>query len=163
MAKVIGTDIDMLDSIEQLNLAGYPQPSSNGRSAIVDALNRVLEADNADSFDDTYNQFLHAIGNNHAGTYYPVALAVIPVLGDILQIGSAHAQSWVLNVLIDLCGPFVPEFEHRYFRDEPLQRLLIRSVAKLLPVIQPLTASDCTVAEDARELVGLINRRLAEL
>jgi len=152
----------MLDSIGQLNLAGYPQPSSNGRSAIIEALNRVIAECEEDSSNTAYNQFLFAVGNNHAGTYYPVVLAVIPVLGDMLRDGSLYARSWVLNVLIDLCGPFVPEFNHRHFRGEPLQKLLIQSVAELLPIIQSLAVSDGMVAQDAKELIDLINVRLSE-
>lgn len=150
----------MFGTIERLNLAGYPQPASNGQSTIVDALNFLIAAHDQDSSWSAYTQLLFAVGNNHAGTYCPVVLAVIPVLGDILRNDNPWPRHSVLNALIDLCGSFEPEFAYGHFRGEPLQALLIQSVAKLLPIVKQIAVSECIVAHDAMELLDLINRRL---
>ena len=48
---------------------------------------------------------LSAVGNNHAGTYYPIVLEVVLFLREILESGSDWARTAVLNVLIDQVRP----------------------------------------------------------
>ena len=153
----------MLNKVEQLNLGGYPQPERNGSSSVADALNRVITAYDQDSSWSAYSELLFAVGNNHAGTYCPVVLAIIPVLEDILRDDNPWPRHSVLNVLIDLCGSFQPDGVHSYFRGEPLRTLLIQSVAMLLPTIQQLSVSECMVAQDAMALCQLLDRRISEL
>jgi len=51
---------------------------------------------------------LYAVGNHHAGTYYPAVVTVVPFLGAILRSGGPIARLRTLDVLIDLLGSFWP-------------------------------------------------------
>jgi hypothetical protein len=48
-------------------------------------------------------------GNDHAGTYYPVVLSVVPFLAEILREGEETARLITLDVLLDLLASFHPE------------------------------------------------------
>lgn len=71
---------------------------------------RALAACTSESEAETaYNRVLYALGNNHAGSYYSVALGALPFLGEMLVGGSESARVATLDILIDLVGSFAPE------------------------------------------------------
>ncbi len=84
------------------------QPPGNRQGEVVAAL-RGLAAASPDTGWDASSRVLFAVGNNHAGSYYPVVLKVVPFLGLILRSGGSTARLRTLDVLIDLIGPFEPE------------------------------------------------------
>ncbi len=94
---------------------------------------------------------LYAVGNNHAGTYFPVVLAVVPFLGEILREGGATARLWALDVLIDLIGSFEPEpgFEiaATSAEDRPLRELLKKRIRGLAGDVERRTVAAESPAE----------------
>lgn len=85
---------------------------------------------------------LFALGNDHAGTYYPVVLAALPFLGAILREGGLAARLRTLDVLLDLRGSFEPE---------PFFELLPDGTRSLKALLQ----------ERMRTLADLVERRQA--
>jgi hypothetical protein len=98
----------MLDGLETVRWDLEAQPPWNEKDSVANAL-RALSVASSDGSDEAYSRMLYALGNNHAGTYYPVALAAVPFLGAILREGGPTARLRALDVLIDLVGSFEPE------------------------------------------------------
>jgi hypothetical protein len=98
----------MLNGVENVRWDLETQPSSNTKDDVADAL-RALSLASPETGQKAYSRMLYALGNNHAGTYYPVVLAAMPFLGAILRDGGLTARLRTLDVLIDLVGSFEPE------------------------------------------------------
>lgn len=98
----------MLSDLEQIRWDDFAQPSGNEADALPSAL-RALAATTERGDFSAYHRLLCAIGNNHAGTYFPVALPAIPVLIDILGCAPLADRLQTLEVLADLLGSFGPE------------------------------------------------------
>ncbi len=80
----------------------FPQPESNDAGAVKAALLALRSAHDEPTSREAHDAFLCAVGNNHAGTYYPVILAVLPDVEKILVSGTAWAQRATMEALIDL-------------------------------------------------------------
>jgi hypothetical protein len=93
----------------------FAQPEWNQPDSIAKALVKVVEAESAASCSAAYDSLLYAVGNNHAGTYYPVLLAIMPVLESILSENAHWPQRAVLSALDDLFASFQPEPSHEQF------------------------------------------------
>ena len=96
---------------------------------------------------DAYHKVLYALGNNHAGTYYPVALAALPFLAEILQGGGQWARIATLDILVDLSGSFEPESGFEMVASptgerSQLRALLQQGIAGLSPQIQSVATSN---------------------
>jgi len=100
----------MLDDLGTVSWHLEAQPSWNSRDEVCHAI-RGLALATGESGDAAYSRMLYALGNNHAGTYFPVVLAVIPFLGEILRERhcASTARARTLDVLIDLVASFEPE------------------------------------------------------
>lgn len=99
----------MLEQMRGTPWASYPQPEWNTPGSLIEALSAVQGASDAESSHAAYDRFLYAVGNYHAGTYYPVLLATLPFLEALLQTGGDWPQRTVLCVLDDLIASFQPE------------------------------------------------------
>jgi hypothetical protein len=121
--------------------AQYAQPQGNGPNEVGNALESLRNC-TRENEDDAYNRFLFAIGNNHAGTYFPVAVPTIGFLGELLLDGSPVASEQSLNVLVDLLGSFWPEpaFENTETADGPklLTQLVLQAAQPLIPKLESL-------------------------
>ena len=142
----------MLSELKQVRWDSFAQPSENAPDAVPSAL-RAL-ADTAEPNDFTsYNRLLFAMGNNHAGTYFPVVLPTIPFLVEILSQGRLAGRLRALDVLIDLVGSFQPEqgFEQVATPQgqRPLRRLLVETVREQVAEIEKCRAN-AESAEEAR-------------
>lgn len=71
-----------------LDFNQFPQPDSNDRSSVVNALAALRNAHDQPSARHAYDGILYAVGNNHAGTFYPVVLAILPEIEQILKDGN---------------------------------------------------------------------------
>lgn len=97
------------------------------------------------------------MGNNHAGTYHPVVLSVIPDLALVLQndelFWPRHAT---LNVLIELCGSFEPE--HPGGKDEAkrLAKALLAQTALMLPLLLVIAEEEDVLGQSARDLIEIL-------
>jgi len=62
------------------NFDTFPQPEWNTSGSIALALESLRNAHDQSSSNKAYDRFLYAVGNDHAGTYYPIVLATLPEL-----------------------------------------------------------------------------------
>jgi hypothetical protein len=133
-----------------------PQPPWNNAESLRLAFDSVEAAKDKNSSEAACDRFLYAVGNNHAGTYYPIVLAVIPFANRALQSGKSWQQVTILDALIDLCGPFQPEPGFENHRGGSLATLLRNKTATLIPELKRLSEGLGLVSEKARELLALL-------
>lgn len=126
----------------------YAQPEWNTSSSVADALVNASLANDAASGSSAYNNLLYAIGNNHAGTYYPVLLPVMSFLSEILCTGSPQAQTTVLSLLDDLVASFHPEPGH-----EDIEPMFLAEARSLGSVLEELAAGYGHVSGIAKDLL----------
>ena len=107
----------IFDRIHGVRWMDHAQPEWNKPGSVAAALCRVHSANDAASSSAAYDNLLYAIGNNHAGTYYPVLLAVLPFMEELLAAGGFWPRNTVLCVLDDLFASFQPEPGHEEVRD----------------------------------------------
>jgi hypothetical protein len=132
----------MVDS----DLSKFPLPEWSSPLEIEASLAAIRSSTDAESSQDAYNRLLYAIGNNHAGVYHPIAIAVLPSLGEILKLENKWARSSVLNALVDLCLSFEPAPEHRTVvlpngRTADIEIALHEAATKLRPMLTALLNS----------------------
>ncbi len=101
----------MLHGLDQIHWSHYAQPTWNAVDEVPSAIRALADGADLDR-QRAYNRMLYALGNNHAGTYFPVVLPAIPFFGEILRGPELVARLRTLDVLIDLVGPFGPDLEH---------------------------------------------------
>ena len=99
----------MLDGLDAVDWLSFEQPSWNREESVPQALRTVAEASSEDEGSGAYHRLLYALGNNHAGTYYPVVLPALPFMIRLLSEGSTWARITILDALVDLAGSFEPE------------------------------------------------------
>ncbi|HEX7639340.1 MAG TPA: hypothetical protein VF457_13165 [Burkholderiaceae bacterium] len=134
-------------------LIGFPQPDWNNAQSVADALRAIQDANSKEASSRACHKLLYSVGNNHAGTYYPVVLVAVPALAAILHEGSFWARHAALNVLVELCGSFEPEPEFLDFEGAPLSSALMQKVAVLVPLVERLATETDAVGQSARDLV----------
>lgn len=134
---------------------GYAEPEWNEDGAVALALQRLRDAHDASSANEAYDQFLWTVGDNEAGTYYPVVLATLPALRALLDAGSQWPQQAVLESLIDLCGSFVPEEGHEVHDGVEVKTTLQAAVHAMSPLVARLASAAGN--ERAAELLELID------
>ena len=144
-----------------LDLTQFPQPESNDSQSVEAALNGLRRAGSEAAAIEAYDAFLWAVGNNHAGTYYPVVLAVLPEIEEILVGGQAWAQRAVIESLIDLGGSFVPEEGHENYLGGSVQESLSTFIQSMHRHVLPLSEGKDARAKSAVELLELIDDRMA--
>jgi hypothetical protein len=143
--------------MKSLHLDPFPQPESNEPGAVAAALDALWNASDAASADEASDAFLWAVGDNHAGTFYPVVLGVLPEIERILLEGSAWAQRAVMESLIDLGGSFIPVAGHETYLGASVQDTLKAFIHALRPQLVPLMDTGDGRAQSATDLVELID------
>lgn len=149
----------MLERLAEVDWSREAQPTWNAPDEIVRALRAIAEA-TAESRDDAYSRMLYALGNNHAGTYFPIVLQVVPFLGEILRDGSEAARLVTLDVLVDLLGSFAPEAGYEVIAtpdgDRSLRDLLKERCHALRGQVERLLASraERKLAEEVLEFLS---------
>lgn len=138
---------------------GFPQPQWNAADDIDRALEAVLVSDSEDESEAAYQRVLWAVGNDHGGTYFPVVLPAISVLGSILETGSPWAQRAAVEVSIDWYCAFVPEVGHETFAAESLKLTVKREIEALTPRVALLTQFDSAARRSAIELTKSFTSR----
>jgi Ni/Fe-hydrogenase subunit HybB-like protein len=92
----------MLESIDSIDWGAFSQPDWNGRDHVPLAIRALAGATTEAAATEAYHRLLYALGNDHAGTYYPVVLPVVPFMQEIVERGTAWARIRALDILIDL-------------------------------------------------------------
>jgi hypothetical protein len=144
-----------------LNLSKFPQPESNDSGSVEAALNAIRNAEDESTANEAYDAFLWAVGNNHAGTYYPVVLGVLPEIEQILVSGKEWAKRAVIESLIDLGGSFVPEDGYENYLGASVQETLKSFIHSMRSHIAPLSNGNGALAKSAVELLELIDDQAA--
>jgi hypothetical protein len=104
------------------------------------------------------------VGNNHAGTYYPVVLDVVPFLKEILDEGTDCARTLVLGVLLDLIDTFEPDADHAMIpratgERASLAEALRQAVCEMHSSVRRIATSDAVDTQQrhwASELDGVL-------
>lgn len=140
----------------------FAQPSWNKPGEIAAALRALADPADADR-QRPYHRLLYALGNDHAGTYFPVVLEAIPFLGAILKGRAAVARLRALDCLIDLVGAFEPERGHDEVETaagrRPLRALVRDAAQGLRSDVEglrdaPASETEAHLAEDFLGLIG---------
>lgn len=116
-----------LDSVPWKSLA---QPSWNAPTAVPDSIRELASSTTDEAARAAYNGFLYAVGNNHAGTYFPVLLRALPFLEEILRSPSGRAHETTLDALVDLTGSFEPDPAHRIVASESGTDVALRELVR---------------------------------
>jgi hypothetical protein len=149
----------LLSRVDDVGWDAEAQPPWNTKGAVPNAL-RALAAASSETCDRAYQRLLYALGNNHVGTYYPVVLAAVPFLGDILRLGKEIARLCTLDVLIDLLGSFEPEKGFELVStptgQRPLRELVREQIAGLESEVERHRSGSPREAELAKELLELL-------
>jgi hypothetical protein len=155
----------MLERLNKIAWSALAQPGGNDADAIPRALAFLANCDSHDEAVRAYHRVLYAIGNDHAGTYYPAVLETIPFLGEIVERGPDVAREAALDALIDLVGSFCPEpgFETvitSHASTSDLKALVLHCARKLRALVQATAASSSPQSRSgqlARDLLALID------
>jgi hypothetical protein len=156
----------MLEELGEVAWSVHAQPDGNQPDAVPTSLRALATSSTQDESRAAYNTFLFAVGNNHAGTYFPVVLAALPFLGEVLRLGGDWARIAVLDILIDLNGSFAPApgFERIIGAPGDMRQLedaLHRETARLSPLVRAAFSAGATKVERelAGELLGLLTEK----
>lgn len=117
----------VLDGLDLVCWDQYAQPAWNAAGEIEASL-LALANDGDPDRSRAYHRVLYALGNDHAGTYFPVVLPTLPFLGQILREPALIARLRALDVLIDIVGSFEPEPGHEEIEDDIGRRSLKAAV-----------------------------------
>ncbi|HEX5737378.1 MAG TPA: hypothetical protein VFY22_02610, partial [Hydrogenophaga sp.] len=146
-----------MTTMRPLDLANFPQPESNDSGSVEAALDALHNAGDESTANEAYDAFLWAVGNNHAGTFYPVILGVLPEIELILMNGKAWAQRAVMEALIDLGGSFVPEDGYETYLGASVQQALNESIHSMRHHVAALVNGNDARAKSAIDLLELID------
>jgi hypothetical protein len=135
----------------------FPQPESNDSSTIDKALDALRDAHDEPSAGEAYDALLWAVGNNHSGTFYPVVLAVLPQIEEVLADGGVWSQRAAMESLIDLGGTFMPEPGYEMYLGASVRETLRAFIHSLRPRVAPLTEVADARATSASDLLELID------
>jgi hypothetical protein len=152
----------MIEKFHSVPWPDYTQPEWNTETSVADALSSVWSATDPVSSSAAYSELLYAVGNNHAGTYYPVLLAVVPFMEGLLRTGGPWSVRTVLDVLIDLLASFEPAPGYDTFEDTAgtwrnLADSFEESVHRLRPSVEHIATGGGLNADIARELISLVD------
>jgi len=156
----------MLENVDRIAWLSLAQPRWNREDAVPTALRGLGLCVSESTSRDAYDKVLDALGNNHAGTYYPVVLAALPFFGEILQGGGEWARIATLDILVDLSGSFAPESGFEMVvsptgERSALRVLLQQGIAGLSAQIRAFAMSD-TAGQRERELASELLNCLKE-
>lgn len=143
------------------DLRANPQPEWNTPESVSTALEDVIKTCDEKSSSLAYNRLLYAVGNNHAGTYFPIILAVMPCLESILRAGERWPQRTVIQILIDLFSSFVPEPGWETFNGVSLRATLRERIIPLKSYVIPLCKDDSVASKCAQDFLKCLNEGAA--
>lgn len=152
----------MLNRIEAVQWNAFAQPEWNKPHSVPDALAKLMAATDVESCSSACDKLLYSVGNDHAGTYYPVLLAVLPFLEEAVMQGAHWPQRAALSVLDDLYASFHPEpgYEQAVLPGVGAQEIESRfrhRVKALSSALAQIASNNTPNAEIAGDLLGLLS------
>jgi len=108
---------------------------------------------------------LYALGNNHAGTYYPIVVPTLAFLAQIVAQCGPFAREAALEVLVDLLA-FQPEPGHELSNGadgvvKDLRELVREGVSQMSSTLRAVTDSEPSESRAKAlvvELTGLVSQ-----
>ena len=146
-------DWSMMTGVLNLPFDAYPQPEWNTPETVVKAFEEVERAGDDDSVWRAYNSLLYALGNNHAGTYYPVVLAIAPRAAAVLRGSNPWAHHAMVEIIICLLVTFEPEPGFETYQGEAVPPLLWREMLALKPEVETIARREGPACNTAQELL----------
>lgn len=146
----------VLDRVKGVHWRLYDQPEWNDPLSVPKAIEKLLNSE-----EDAYICLINAVGNNHAGTYYPIVLELLPFLEEIIKANEPSPQRIAICFLDDLFASFHPQSGYEKLRDGTAQHqdleVTFRSrVRQLMPILMPISSSTGPNAALASEFLSLI-------
>jgi hypothetical protein len=99
----------LLEAVDQVSWTSYAGPEYYNPSEPPLAFRQLVFAQNESDATSAYNTMLFAIGNNHAGSYYPAARPAVPLLVQAAVSLTGWPRSTAVEILSDLTLSFEPE------------------------------------------------------
>ena len=133
-----------LSDLDHIPWERFPQPEWNRPDTVPEALQLLASVDDQILARRVYDTVLYALGNNHAGTVYPVALPALPFIRSIAASGRIWARHTAFDILIELCR----------FEPEPGYETIIQadqSQVRLADALRHEIAQVRVIAEHARD------------
>lgn len=135
----------------------FPEPDWNTPGSVALALEELRAAQDEPSAHEAHDRLLSTVGDNLAGTFYPVVLGVLPELQNVLAHGAFWAQRAAMESLIDLCGTFVAEPGYELHEGVDVRSALRASLVAMRPEILPLAVGSDARSRSATDLLELID------
>ncbi|MGG9963736.1 hypothetical protein [Ferruginibacter sp. SUN106] len=104
------SEAEFIGKINHINWSQFNEPEYYRPDNVVLSLTNLVNLRNEDEKWNIYNDVLFAVGNNHAGTYYPVITEVLPLVTRLL-ISSPHelVRNCILEILSEWYYSFEPD------------------------------------------------------
>lgn len=101
---------EFIGKVSQINWGQFKGPEYYNPNDIIISLTNLVNLRNEDEKRSVYNDVLFAVGNNHAGTYYPVIVDVLPLIIMLLKSSRYElVRNCILEILSDWYYCFEPE------------------------------------------------------
>ena len=144
----------------------YAHPWNKPPDTVPRLLDRLAALDRDGRSEDLRSLMLFALGNDHAGTYYPLAVPAVRCLAEVLEDGTETARWQTLDLLADLLGSFEPDPDVVPSANEQraLQAALQEAGASLRPIVEAIAGiagSSLRVQEAVRELLAVLREKLS--
>jgi hypothetical protein len=142
-----------------INWATIPGPKYYHPADVESAIQSVVEAPVQER--DPGAALRYAVGNDHAGTLYPAAVAATKRLLDVIQNRPGAPRRAALIVLIDWWGTFRPEPGYETFPDSTgatveLLPAIVNEIVAAEPLLASIPGSDPIARKPALQLLQCI-------
>jgi len=157
----------MLETVDQIESSRRQRPSDGRPGDIAAALRALAFAASDDAAQSAYHRVLFAVGNDHAGSYFPIVLDAVPFLGEILEFGTRPSRARALDVLVDVVASFGPDpdvIAQDGVPPEHLPGLLRERVEVFRPTLDKLVVDSSApeVQSLARDLIDCLAKDAAQ-
>lgn len=139
-----------------------PQPAWNQATTLADTLSQLASATTEQEAWSACGRLMYAVGNDHAGTYCPVILEVLPHLEQLLREDRPWPRFAALQTLIDWYASFSPEPGHEALvatgmSPTSLKQIVDASIAALRPDVQRIVEDGGIEKEAAIEFLDCLD------
>jgi hypothetical protein len=137
-----------------------PGPRCYDPDSVERALSSLVESGSSNS--DKAAAVRRAVGNDHAGTLYPAAIAAASKLLEIVARNPGSPRQVALSILLDWWGMFRPEPGYEVFFDNDLKLVelipaIIDSVNNARSIIASIATEDPPSSKAARNLLRCLD------
>ncbi|GAA4605053.1 hypothetical protein BJY16_005234 [Actinoplanes octamycinicus] len=149
---------------QEVRWAAFPWPESRaGNEKNILAALRAVLAPNPKDWSDAGTMVRCAVGNDHRGSLYPAALAMVDILLFIAREYPGEPRCVALSVVADWWGGYEPEHGFESFAEAggatvAVIPAIVQKMTDAIPLLQTIAGvgSDPTAAALARDLLTVI-------